>query len=434
MDITTEMKDTLSKQLQTPQESSKQAQSYFGKWRVSIEPWRKATLAILPTFLYTRILFVVLTYLGVVLFTVPNYSLQTLSTHTLLYSWNHWDAARLAEIASQGYTSLEYAAFFPLFPLLERAVALFLGGDPILAGMLISNLAFLAMLVVLYRFVEMECDSATAKRAAFYISIFPTALFFFAAYNESLFMLFMLLAFYALRRGSWWLAGLFGGLATLTRSIGLILAVIFLYEFVRQVLPPIRQAWHEKQRWYVFKLLSGLLPAGLIPLGLGIYAYSLNQVFHDPLAFSHAQAYWHIGPTFPWQGIVTALKVVATGSPYTFATPHVLIDLSAVCLFSLLLLLCFVGPERFARNQWPLLLFAIGALLFPLLFPSNPGPLGLLYDPLPSMQRYVLEIFPAFILLARLGRRPWFHQGYILCALPLLTFFVLQFVTGHWTI
>jgi hypothetical protein len=50
------------------------------------------------------------------------------------------------------------------------------------------------------------------------------------------------------------------------------------------------------------------------------------------------------------------------------------------------------------------------------------------------MQRYVLEIFACFIILARLGRRPWFHQAYLLIALPMLTFLTLQFLTGHWTI
>jgi len=50
------------------------------------------------------------------------------------------------------------------------------------------------------------------------------------------------------------------------------------------------------------------------------------------------------------------------------------------------------------------------------------------------MDRYVLEIFPAFILLARLGRNSWVHQTYLLFALPMLTFLVLQFLTGHWTV
>jgi hypothetical protein len=56
----------------------------------------------------------------------------------------------------------------------------------------------------------------------------------------------------------------------LTRSIGLALLLVFLYEFARQVFPALREAWHDKRRLQGLKLLSGLLAAPLIPLGLGI--------------------------------------------------------------------------------------------------------------------------------------------------------------------
>src|SRR5271167_624070 len=46
------------------------------RWRSMLEPWWNATLAVLPIFIGTRLLFVLLTYFGVVLFTVANYSPQ----------------------------------------------------------------------------------------------------------------------------------------------------------------------------------------------------------------------------------------------------------------------------------------------------------------------------------------------------------------------
>jgi hypothetical protein len=98
------------------------------------------------------------------------------------------------------------------------------------------------------------------------------------------------------------------------------------------------------------------------------------------------------------------------------------------------MVLCFVGPERLAKSQWTFAVFGLMALLYALLFPGSPGGNGLPYDPMPSMQRFVLEVFAGFIILARFGRRPWFHQGYLLIALPMLTFLVFQFMTGHWTV
>ena len=287
-------------------------------------------LEVLPVFIGTRLLFVLLTYFGVILFTLRNYSPKELSTHILLFSWYRWDVDRFATIAIEGYKQFDNTAFFPLFPLLEYIVSVVLHKSILVSGMLISNLAFLAALVVLYRFVETEFDSDTAKRTALYISIYPTAFFFFAAYNESLFMLFMLLSYYAMRRGSWWLAGLFGGLATLTRSIGLLLLAVFLYEFVRQVLPRLRQTWREKQHWRSLRMLSALLAALPIPLALGIFSYYLYTQFHDPLAFTHSQAHWHLGPTFPWVALGTSINLLLTVKPYTFAIPHILIELTSV--------------------------------------------------------------------------------------------------------
>lgn len=396
--------------------------------------WRRATLAILPIFLITRFVFLLLSYFGGVLFFVPNYWPGHRSFHDVLYAWYRWDAVRFATIATHGYVSLDYAAFFPLYPALEHVLTGLFLGDVLVAGMVISNVAFFGALIVLYRLVEMEFDSATAQRTALYLSIFPSALFFFAAYNESLFLLFMLLCFYALRRGSWWLAGLCGGLATLTRSIGVLLFVIFLCEFVRQALPRLRQAWRDRQLLRGFVLLESLAASLLIPLGLGIVAYVLTMRFSDPLAFTHAQVYWREGLSLPWTAALIAIKSIIQLSPFTFAIPHDILDLTALCLFLLLMALCFVGPERFAFSQWSFVLFGLMALTYAVLFPGTPGSGGIPYDPLPSMQRFVLEIFAGFIVLARFGRRPWFHQAYLLIALPILAFLTLQFLTGHWTV
>jgi Gpi18-like mannosyltransferase len=402
-------------------------------WRAIGEPWWKATLAVLPTFLVTRFILVLLAYFGGVLFFVPNYWPGKIAFHDIVYDWYHWDAIRFATIATHGYPSLDYAAFFPLFPALAHVFSVVTHRDILESTMFISNIAFLGALIVLYRFVEVEFDRETAKRTALYLSIFPTTFFFFAGYNESLFLFFMLLCFYTLRRGSWWLAGLFGFLATLTRSLGVFLALIFVCEYARQYWPQLQQVWREKQMKQGLRVLIHLPAVLLIPLGLGIFAYALNVHFHDPLAFVHAQISWRQGLSFPLVAPFIAIKDLLTLTPFTFVNPHNIIDLSALVLFAALLVLCFFGPERLDRSQWTLALFGILALVYALLFPGIPSAGGL-YDPMPSMQRLVLEIFVGFIILARLGRRPWVHQTYMLFSLPILAFLVLQFITGHWTV
>src|SRR5712692_6958071 len=144
-------------------------------WRFFLAAWWKATLAVLPVFLITRVVFLLITSLSGVLFFLPNYSHNALALHDILFPWNRWDAVNFATIASQGYLKLEYAAFFPLFPALERLLSGLTHRDPLLSGMFISNLAFLGTLIVLYRLTETEFDCDTARRATLYLSIFPTA-------------------------------------------------------------------------------------------------------------------------------------------------------------------------------------------------------------------------------------------------------------------
>lgn len=400
--------------------------------RSRFAPWQQAALAVLPLFVVTRIVFVLLTYFGVILLSVPNYSMRALDFQTLLNAWARWDALRFTTIAVKGYLNLSYAAFFPLYPWLTHAVSVAFHSDTLATGMVISNLAFLATLIVLYRLVETEFNGEVARKSALYLAIFPTALFFFAAYNESLFILFTLLCFYALRRGQrghWWLAGLWAGLATLTRSTGLLLTIAFLYEFARQTFPQLRSAWREKQILSALKPLVGLPAILLIPLALGIYANYLKHRYHNPLAFNSAQAYWRSGFSAPWTGTFQQVHTIFTLPPYTFFTAHDIIDVTALLFALVLLILCFVGPVRFSVSQWSMPLFCLLALLLPLFFPGHG------YDPLQSTQRFVLELFVVFIVLARLARRyPWLDRWYMTLALPMLAFFTLQFLLGHWTV
>jgi len=169
--------------------------------------WFNAFKQVLPVYILLHLAFLILTYLSA-LFIIGNFSPRTLRISTLWLAWFRWDSGHFTAIASNGYDAAWRTAFFPLFPLLERGVA-FLTHDPFIAGLIISNLAGLAMLVVLYRLVQEDFDAERAFRTVLYLSVFPTAFFFVAAYNESLFLLLTLLSFYHMDCGDWWLACFF---------------------------------------------------------------------------------------------------------------------------------------------------------------------------------------------------------------------------------
>ncbi len=398
-------------------------------WITSMTPWWKAGLITLPTFLVTRLLLIILTYFGGVLFNVQNNSSFALTFQSILYYWYQWDAPRNLTIATQGYTDPNYTTLFPLYPVLVHLISAPLHLDVLLTGMIISNLALFGAMIIIYRLVENEFDAGTAKRCILYIAIFPTALFFFTAYNTALLLFLVLMTIYLLRQGSWWLAGCFGGLAALTDLTGSLLFIIFLCEFFRQQGPIMRQAWLNSDRRASTILASPLLAAFLIPFGLAIYAYALSKPFHDPFIFLHPPA---TNQTSILGGLTTAFHTLGSGSWDTFAAIHSVFELFLLLGMIVLLFAGYKGRERLAPTQWPLLVFGVLLVIYALLFPNQLGVPFNQYDPLPSMQYIALLFIPGFIILARLGRYPWVHQTYLLFSTSLLAFLVFQMFKALW--
>ncbi|HEY6542687.1 MAG TPA: mannosyltransferase family protein [Ktedonobacteraceae bacterium] len=388
---------------------------------------KRAPIAdILWLFVATRLLLVAATFIGYILFPVPPhvYPVQPVNIIGLLTSWNNWDAARYTQIAQFGYQNIFDTAFFPLFPLLIKGGALLIGNQGYVAiGMIISNLALLGALFVLYQIATDMLGEQVGRRTILYLCIFPTAFFFFAPYNESLFLLLTAGAFLALRRQKWWLAGALGFFAALTRSAGLLLVFPYLYEFwiARKGLAADEQSTFRR----VWQSLPQLLPIALIPLGILIYSFYCWHVFHDPLAFSTVQSHWDRQLTLPGAGIVYALGQLFFVQPFgSFYEVHILIDLAATVGFIVLAILGW----RKLRSSYTLW---IGLLLFyTLISPAIHQP-----DALVSTQRFVLEMFPGFITLAALSiNRPRLHSA-LMIAFPFLqAILAVLFVLNRWMV
>ncbi len=120
--------------------------------RTERQNWIEALKQVLPIYLVTHLVFLVLTYL-VTLFRVNSSSSASFHLKTLLTSWNNWDTGWYNGIAMNGYTHLNSFAFFPLLPILERIVSPLTHNNPFYAGLLISNLAGLGMLMTAARII-----------------------------------------------------------------------------------------------------------------------------------------------------------------------------------------------------------------------------------------------------------------------------------------
>jgi len=374
--------------------------------------WFTAFKYAFPYYLAVHIAFAITTLFSL-LFVLHDFSSNSLHFYTLWKAWARYDVAHFGYIALFGYTEWWRTAFFPLYPLLERSLFP-LTKSPYVAGLIVSNIAGLVMLVVLYRLVAEDFGRKRALRTVLYLSVFPTAFFFAAAYNESVFVCFTLLSFYSLRRGRWWLAGLFGLLASLTRSVGILLLVPFAYEYLYQ------------HQFNLRKIRFDVLSCVLIPTGMGLFAFYCYLKFNDALAFSHAQAVWSHIFVFPGKAYFLALQQIGMYPLLSFPALRNLLDLTQDLFMLLPVVLCFVGPWRMPRHLLSYSLYALVSYVFLQLFPLDHT------FPLTSIPRYLLEIFPAFIVLAGMGKHRIFNLNYLFIAGALLFFCLLQFLTGHW--
>jgi Mannosyltransferase (PIG-V) len=322
------------------------------------------------------------------------------SSHALLAVWGRWDAVHYLDIATQGYQGTDLA-FFPLYPLLIRIVGS-LAGNHLIAGLLISNASFFFGLLYLYKLLEHEYDRAVARRAIFYVSIFPTAVYFTAVYTESLFFMLTVASFYYMRARLWWVAGIFGFFAALTRVEGVMLVVPFLIE------------WYAQDRAFRSRALYDLAAGALIPLGLVIYMAYLWVLRADPLYFSHVQIHWnrHLAP--PWVSLANAFGKVLHGSG-----PQVVANQSLEIAFTLLMIAVLLGGWRSLRPSY------IAYMALSILVPMSTSNLM-------SMPRFALVLFPMFAILARWGERPWVNNVILAFSLPLLGLFTVLFADWYW--
>ncbi|MGW2424262.1 hypothetical protein ACWC0C_34300 [Streptomyces sp. NPDC001709] len=143
-----------------------------------------------------------------------------------------WDGQLFTQIAAHGYPNgFTHApagqltgnnlAFFPLFPLLIRAVHTVTRLDYGTAAIVTANLAFVTALITIAVLLTELYGRRTAVIAVLLLAAAqPMALAFVMAYSESLFLALSAGTLLAARRGAWLTAGASATLAGLTRPTG----------------------------------------------------------------------------------------------------------------------------------------------------------------------------------------------------------------------
>ncbi|HUS13635.1 MAG TPA: mannosyltransferase family protein [Chloroflexia bacterium] len=347
--------------------------------------------------------------------------------------WAHWDGLWYLQIAGAGYRAGDgTTAFLPLYPWLVGALGTLLGSRYLVAGVLLSALVFAGVLVLLYDLVRTEYAPDLAPRATLYLAIFPTAFFFWAIYSEGLFLLLALGMFAAAGRRRWLLAGACLAAALWTRPFGVLLFPCLVLEMVTNRSPspqgeglgarPVGAAEQSVRRAARSTTAAALaLP---VAAGAALLAWSAAAL-GDPLVFLTTQAEWNRAFSWPWTTVANAFKV-AGETEFAFQVENQ----SWFYLASLIVLAVLAAAGWLRVDGRPLLrtphaLYLTLGLLFAL-FSATPR------NPLLSLPRFALVLFPAFVVLAIAGRRAWVHYTILAVSLLLLALYTIRFTNWYW--
>ena len=312
---------------------------------------------------------------------------------TLMLPWRRYDTAWYILIAMQGYSDDSRIVFPPLYPALIAATAPLTGGNVVLAAVLVSNAFCLLAFYLLYTLVARFFDETIATRTLILLAAFPTGFYLVAGYTEPLFLDFTVGAFLAAFDRRWWLAGLLGCLAALTRLQGAALIL------------PLGWIAYVQQRERGFGPILDRLSAVVGP-PLGTLAYMAYIAVNDLGSMERAYAVsWKLDTRLPWAAIATYIERLQAGIVPQHENNNAFI----------LVLMALLGLVVLWRFRTALALYVWSTLFIILLryhFGENLE--GAQFE---SAFRYVLLLFPCFAAAALLLRRRWL---FLLCLLVML--------------
>lgn len=289
-----------------------------------------------------------------------------------------WDGILWRLVVDEGYPSsladpeARTLAFFPLYPLVVRAVKAPSGLSSLEAGVLVAVATGFVTAAALWFLTRSLADEAAADRATALLCCFPGALAFAMPYSEGLMLALAIPAVAALLRERWILAGVLAGLATAARP-NAVAPLVGCCAVAAGVAVVRRREWRA------------LAAPVLSVTGVVVFFLFLWRRTGVPLAWFRVQhEVW--GERARPGALLTAARAFVDQPWQPTATVQLIGALAAVVLFGLLL------AARLPRLLW---LYAALALV--------PAAVSLTIMTKP---RLVLAAFPLFIGAGVVLRRP----------------------------
>ncbi len=326
----------------------------------------------------------------------PAHPLNEWLARVLLDPLQRWDTFIYTLIVEQGYRSNNGTMqFHPLFPWLSKPFY-WLTDSSIFSLVLVSSVASLLLLLMFERLARYDLDPDTARLSTLLFIFAPPAYILLMPYTEGLFLLWAVLCFLWARQHSWWLAGLAGALATLTRQQGVFLMLPLMWELWEASSRNWRQVLVGWRNWLAVGLIPGAMLAWILYRALG-----LNDVTPD---FSSLQGLIYsvlISPSssqvVPDQSFIFA--------PYAFwlALNSFFEQLRYILAIDIVLGAAFVFMTVLAWRHMRISYRIYVVVIVLVSFSYHTGAI----NPYMGLLRHLLLAFPVFIGLAPLCRPAW---------------------------
>ena len=323
---------------------------------------------------------------------------------TFRHLWLRTDSPSYLGIAENWYVTEGDArfhiVFFPLYPILIRIFSLFTGGSAFGGAMLVTTLCAIGSAIAAYELFALDTDRRTALFAATLLCLFPGSIFLLAPMTESLFLLTSLLCMYMCRKKKYLLSGLFGCLAALTRSVGILL-----------ILPVFMEAAYDYFKGTSIRkrdLVSRLAGCCMIALGTALYLIINKAVtgsFFTFMSYQHDHWSQSLGPFFgtaayQLQYFLSSLHTGEAAMGLTLFLPNLI-----CCLLGLIILALSAGKLRPSYAAYGLLYYAVtvgctwllsGPRYLAVCFPIAAGLCALVKGRLP---RWILALLSLVMML-----------------------------------
>jgi hypothetical protein len=373
---------------------------------LSDNPVRRSLVRVMAYVLATRLVLALVSYVTVHVASPQFHPKAQLlfREHPALAAWMRWDAGWYLAIVQDGYFFRpgrpSNVAFLPAFPaLIELARPIF--GQPIIAGLVVANLATLAAIVALWAWVRERAGLVAAERAVLWLLVYPFSFFLHSIYAEGFFFLVCVLALRDADRKRWLAAAFWACVAALTRPMGIML--------VPAMLCAIAWDWRAGQRPHPAAL------AVLVPcVVLGMYVAHLWVTFESPFVLWQAhtagwkvQANWNL-PGY-WRDVWVAVRQRDAWYLQVFDAAQVLLLVPLVAL---------------TIRAWKRLGAGAGV------YASFAALLGIVFGP-DSLGREVLAVVPVFAALGTWQAPRWLATLLWACSFALLCVFTFAFVKGR---